>query len=87
MILNLMCRFRVDFADHGGQTEFQRRYQPELQRLQPMVDDGLARITDEAIEVTDAGRLFVRNLCMVFDAYLNAPESTGDQGPRFSRTV
>jgi len=87
LILHLMCRFRVDFADHGGQGEFQRRYQPELQRLQPMVDDGLARITDEAIEVTDAGRLFVRNLCMVFDAYLNAPESTDDKGPRFSRTV
>ena len=86
LILDMICRFRVDFADHDGGEEFRRRYQPELERLQPMVDDGLARITDEAILVTDTGRLFVRNLCMVFDAYLNAPETT-DKGPRFSRTV
>ncbi|MEE9126601.1 MAG: oxygen-independent coproporphyrinogen III oxidase, partial [Planctomycetota bacterium] len=86
VILDMICRFRVDFADHDGSEEFRRRYQPELERLQPMADDGLARITDEAILVTDTGRLFVRNLCMVFDAYLNAPETT-DKGPRFSRTV
>ena len=86
LILDIICRFRVDFADHDGGEEFRRRYQPELERLQPMADDGLARITDEAILVTDTGRLFVRNLCMVFDAYLNAPETT-DKGPRFSRTV
>ena len=92
LILDLMCRFRVDFADHGGREGFQRRFHGELERLQPMVADGLARITDDAIEVTDTGRLFVRNLCMVFDAYLNA-ESAGDggsaddRGSRFSRTV
>ena len=87
LIVHLMCRFRADFADHGGRAEFLRRYEPELERLQPMVDDGLARITQDAIEVTDTGRLFVRNLCMVFDAYLNAPGSGRDTGPRFSRTV
>jgi oxygen-independent coproporphyrinogen III oxidase len=87
LILDLMCRFRVRFGDHGGRDAFQRRFQSEWERLQPMVADGLARITDDAIEVTDTGRLFVRNLCMVFDAYLNTPDSEGDSGPRFSRTV
>ena len=87
IILHLMCRFRVDFADHGGKAEFHRRYGDELLRLQPMVDDGLASITDEAIKVTDMGRLFVRNLCMVFDAYLDPSTHGQGKGPMFSRTV
>lgn len=87
LILDLMCRFRVRFADHGGHDTFLRRFESEWEHLQPMVADGLARITDDAIEVTDTGRLFVRNLCMVFDAYLRKPGAGENTGPRFSRTV
>jgi len=76
LILDLMCRFRVDFDDYGGSEAFRRRYGAELERLQPMVADGLAEVTEDSIMVTDTGRLFVRNLCMLFDAYLSAPGST-----------
>lgn len=87
LILDLMCRFRVRFAEHGGREAFRSRFESEWERLQPMVADGLACITEDGIEVTETGRLFVRNLCMVFDAYLNGAGSSGDSGPRFSRTV
>ncbi len=83
IILDLMCRFCAPFADHGGACEFRRRYATELAELEPLAEDGLVRVTDAAIEVTETGRLFVRNICMAFDAYLDR-ESTG---PRFSRTV
>jgi oxygen-independent coproporphyrinogen-3 oxidase len=85
IVLDLMCRFRLDFADHGGRVAFTGRYAAELARLRPMVDDGLCAIDDHGIEVTAIGRLLVRNLCMAFDAYLDhtAPATPG----RFSRTV
>jgi hypothetical protein len=35
--------------------------------------------------VTDAGRIFLRNICMPFDAYLE--EQRARKKPMFSRTV
>ena len=37
------------------------------------------------LRITDAGRLFVRNVCMAFDRYLDVRQSTGK--PAYSRTV
>ena len=45
----------------------------ELLALSPMVEDILLSISDEGIHITEKGRLLVRNACMVFDTYLNAP--------------
>lgn len=84
IILDLMCRFRLRFADHGGRVAFAERYGDALERLRPMVDDGLAAIDAEGITVTPVGRLLVRNLAMAFDAYL---EPRAASQPRFSRTV
>jgi hypothetical protein len=47
--------------------------------------DGLVRVGPDAIEVTPTGRLFIRNVCMVFDRYLRA--RTASAKPVFSRTV
>ena len=38
-----------------------------------------------AIAVTPQGRMFVRNICMIFDRYLRA--RTAGAKPVFSRTV
>jgi oxygen-independent coproporphyrinogen-3 oxidase len=35
-----------------------------------MVHDGLLQMTPELIEITPAGRLLVRSICMEFDRYL-----------------
>jgi oxygen-independent coproporphyrinogen-3 oxidase len=48
-------------------------------------EDGLVEVSDGAISVTPTGRLFVRNLCMPFDRYLQA--RTAGPRPVFSRTV
>ena len=85
LILDLMCRFKVEFVDHGGTEEFRRVYAAELAALAPMVDDGLLRIADDRIDVTEIGRLFVRNICMTFDAHLDRDRE--QKGPRYSRTV
>jgi oxygen-independent coproporphyrinogen-3 oxidase len=41
-----------------------------------MQSDGLLTITDDAIVVTDKGRLLVRNIAMTFDAYLRPRPAT-----------
>ncbi|AKJ01807.1 oxygen-independent coproporphyrinogen-3 oxidase [Archangium gephyra] len=77
IITQLMCNFWVDLGEHGT-SDFAR----ELERLRPLEDDGLVRREGSQLEVTPLGRLFVRNVAMVFDAYLRQAER-----PRFSRTV
>jgi oxygen-independent coproporphyrinogen-3 oxidase len=83
IIMDLMCSFRVRFEDFAGPVPFTRRFAPELARLEAYAREGLVELPGYAIEVTPLGRMFVRNLCMVFDAYLER-----DPGrPVYSRTV
>ena len=49
------------------------------------VAEGMVRVEDDAIVASELGRVFIRNVAMVFDAYLrNKPV---DLRPVFSRTV
>jgi oxygen-independent coproporphyrinogen III oxidase len=86
IIREWMCHFRIDVraveARHG--VDFSRDFAPELDALAPLVDDGFVSVTDGAIDATPLGRLFPRNVAMVFDRYLrrSAPDA-----PRYSRTV
>jgi len=84
IILDLMCHFRLDFNQHGGAEDFTRRYATELEMIAPMAADGLVILDPDGIRVTSLGRLFVRNVCMSFDAYLDRDAETG---PRYSRTI
>lgn len=83
VIMQLICRMSVDTAEisarHG--VDFDEYFTRELARLQAMADDGLVRREGTRIEVTPVGRLLVRNICMVFDAYLDPAKQ------RFSRTI
>ena len=40
---------------------------PEIATLAPFEADGLVRRTPTGLEVTDSGRLFIRNIAMCFD--------------------
>ncbi|HEX8437829.1 oxygen-independent coproporphyrinogen III oxidase [Archangium sp.] len=77
IITQLMCNFWVDLGEDGP-----RDFALELERLRPLEDDGLVHREGSQLEVTPLGRLFVRNVAMVFDTYLRRAER-----PRFSRTV
>jgi oxygen-independent coproporphyrinogen-3 oxidase len=76
VITSLMCNFSVDLGQEGA-----THFAPELERLRDHERDGLVRLDGTVVEVTPLGRLFVRNVAMVFDAYL-----TGAAGA-YSRTV
>ena len=54
----------------------------ELESLADMDADGLVQRNSSGLVVTEAGRLFIRNIAMRFDPY----NATGREG-RFSRTI
>ncbi len=84
VILELFCNFFLDIGDLEAAfgIDFHVHFRDELDRLGPLAEDGLLRIESGALRVTDLGRFFVRNICMVFDRYL----SSGGRG-RYSKTV
>jgi len=86
-IQDLMCRMRLDLDEMGrrsGRDDLETHFASEWRRLEPLAAEGLCRLTPGAVEVLPTGRLFLRHLAMVFDAYL-AP-AAGEK-PRFSQTV
>ena len=88
IIMSLISDLRLDISDCNYQfgIDFATRFQHELASLQSLAGDGLLEISDREITVTHRGRPFLRNICMPFDAYLNA--HGGDQPPpRFSATI
>lgn len=79
IIGELMCAFRVELDENDRAV-----LAAELERLRPFQEEGLCSVEDGRITVSDAGRLFVRNLAMVFDAYLHGH---GAERLQFSRTI
>ena len=72
VITQLICHFALDFADIERQfaINFSDYFAKELAALIAMANDGLLQLSGPAIQVTPAGRLLIRNICMVFDKYL-----------------
>ncbi len=62
---------------------FDDYFADELERLKPLEDDGLVVVKPESITVTSLGRIFIRNVGMVFDSYLRKPKNK----PVFSKTL
>jgi oxygen-independent coproporphyrinogen-3 oxidase len=85
VINRLMCDFELDTATvlAEWQKPFDTVFPDARERLAPMVADGLASWQGDKLVVAPMGRLLVRNLAMVFDAYLaGSPSQT-----MFSRTI
>jgi len=84
VIGQLICRFQLDIvgveARYG--IDFGDYFATELEQLTDMAGDGLLTVGMEGVTVLPAGRMLIRNICMVFDRYLQttAPE-------RFSRAI
>ncbi len=72
VITKLICHFELDIGAIENQfdIDFQQYFAPELEALSRMQNDGLLTIGDRVVEVLPAGKLLIRNICMIFDAYL-----------------
>lgn len=77
-ILNLMTRGNTFWADALPVLN------TALERLIPMQNDGLVKLSNHGVEVTEIGKPFLRNVCMAFDAHYweRTPE-----GRLFSQSV
>jgi oxygen-independent coproporphyrinogen-3 oxidase len=88
IIMRLICDLRLDIGDCNRRfgVEFAERFDEELGALRAMERDGLLQLDAEEIRITASGRPFLRNVCMVFDAYLKTP---GDdrQSSVYSTTI
>ncbi|WP_159991338.1 oxygen-independent coproporphyrinogen III oxidase [Pelistega ratti] len=80
-ILNLMCLLET----HWDKPEQQFTALPAvLDRLKEMQQDGLIEIKENALYITELGRVFARNICMAFDLRMLADKP---QTRIFSMTV
>jgi len=84
VIMRVMCDLSLDYAVMSQQlgVDFASHFEHELESLAPFETDGLVRRSANGLEVTDTGRLFIRNIAMCFDNTL-APLSER----KHSRTI
>jgi len=86
-ILSLMCNFVLKFEmlEREFGVSYGDYFSAEDSDLDEFISDGLLERSDKEVRVTPPGRVFVRNIAMVFDAYLRT--KTDGESPLFSRTI
>lgn len=85
IINHLMCSFMLDMKaiEVKWRFSFETHFRKELEDLRALQEDGLLQMDGEILRVLPAGRLLVRNVCMVFDRYLR----NGNHQERFSKVI
>ncbi len=85
IIESLMCYGEIEFAgfERRYDIDFNSYFSNELESLEKMQRDGLLEFNPKRITVLPPGRFLIRNIGMVFDAYLQSSRET----PRYSRLV
>ncbi|MGE3760451.1 MAG: oxygen-independent coproporphyrinogen III oxidase, partial [Pseudobdellovibrionaceae bacterium] len=84
VIQRIMCRFELKFEDFEQKfgIEFSSKFSLELSQLPAFAESGVMELSAQGFRVTPLGRVFVRNIAMLFDAYLRQPK-----GATYSQTV
>ena len=87
VISRLLCHtvlLKDEIAREFG-IDFDRYFADELARLEASREDGLVLLEPGEIRTTWLGRIFIRNLAMVFDPYLEKQQLAAK--PLFSKTL
>jgi oxygen-independent coproporphyrinogen III oxidase len=89
LIQQLMCQGEIPVTalERRYSIDFNAYFAEALAKLQPLVEDGLVRVSPRSIRATTRGRLLLRNIAMCFDRYLDQPIDPARIAPRFSRAV
>lgn len=80
-ILNLMCRFETSWGEEGLYCD---GIEAVLKQIEEFEADGLVKVDKNSLTITDAGKPFVRNICMTFDVRLQRSRT---ESQLFSMTV
>jgi oxygen-independent coproporphyrinogen-3 oxidase len=83
-IMRVMCDLSLDYAAMSQRLglNFAAHFEREIESLAGFEADGLVRRSSTGMEVTDTGRLFIRNIAMSFD---NTLAPVGER--KHSRTI
>jgi len=87
VISRLLCHTVIvknEISEKFG-VHFDEYFAPELEHLKMPQEDGLVVINDKEIRTAWLGRIFIRNLAMVFDPYLEKQQLAAR--PLFSKTL
>ncbi len=84
VIQQIICNLHLPFAqiEQAFNIDFRGYFAPQWPALEKMAADGLIALNNDQLTVLPAGRLLVRSVCMVFDAYLDQQNRQ-----RFSRVI
>ncbi len=85
VISRLLCHCVLHKAEVEAEfgIRFDEYFAGELEKLEAFRADGLVNLSAQSISVTQLGRIFIRNVGMVFDKYLQQPKDK----PVFSKTL
>ncbi len=88
VIMNLLCNGIAVKQDINSQfgISFDDYFALELPRLEPLIEKGLVVHDARAVEATETGRFFLRNIALHFDNYFDGRKGP-NTGATFSRTV
>jgi oxygen-independent coproporphyrinogen-3 oxidase len=87
VISRLLCHtivLKQEISEEFG-IDFDSYFADELARLEPCREDGLVALDRGEIRTTWLGRIFIRNLAMIFDPYLEKQHLNAK--PLFSKTL
>lgn len=82
-IMSIMSHFQLHKQDIENKyhISFDEYFSEELEALKPLEADGLVSLSKNHIQITDIGRLLVRNIAVIFDTHTRTRES------KFSRAI
>ena len=85
IIMQIMCNFvlNIPAVERKWRFSFTEKFGTEIAELRQLQTDGLLRLDASSLEVLPAGRLLVRNICMVFDRHLRSDSQRG----RYSKVI
>ncbi len=88
VIMELICNMHLDLdeCEIPGGRSFAQHFSQEEASLREMAEDGLLEMETDFIRVTEQGRPFLRNICMVFDQYLSRSGDAAN-APRYSAVI
>lgn len=85
IIMQIMCKGEINYSKFLEETgvNIPEKYPSELNLLSGFESDGLLIQTPNGFHITETGRLFLRNIAMIFDEYLKGAQ----QKTTYSKTV